>query len=70
MISVFQARPTPFVHVRFTRSFGRPLAGENKPAADLVATIVVIAAVVAGSGAASASETAVTDQFWTVGSFR
>ena len=30
MISVFQRRPTPFVHVRFTRSFGRPLAGENK----------------------------------------
>ena len=30
MISVFEARPTPFVHVRFTRSFGRPLAGENK----------------------------------------
>jgi hypothetical protein len=35
----------------------------TKPAADLVTTIVGIAAVVAGSGAASATETAVTDQF-------
>jgi hypothetical protein len=63
MIGVFQPRPTPFVHVRFTRSFGRLLAGENKLAADLFAPIVVIATVVAGSGAASATETAVTDQF-------
>jgi len=35
----------------------------TKPAADLVATIVVIAAVVAGSAAASAIQRAVTDQF-------
>ena len=63
MISVFEARPTPFVHVRFTRSLADLWPERTKPAADLVATIVVIAAVVAGSGATSATETAVTDQF-------